>query len=398
LGEAKIPYFSTNIFITVNSTTTKSPKQIRIATAAFFFVSGFGYTTWASRIPSIQHQLNLNEAQLGAALFALPLGLMATMPITGRLLSKYSASRIMLFGAVFFNLMLGLLGFAVHYWEFLVVLFCFGSSRNLLNLSMNTESVGVQTFYKKSVMTTFHGIWSLAGFSGAALAYVMVANHIIAEWHLLGVSAFLVILSFGFAPFTLQQQPAQQDKKPIFSLPDKTLINLALICFSTMACENIMYDWSGIYMNKAVHSSHATATAAFVVFMTTLTISRFAGDKFVNRYGVKTLLQYSGVLIVLGFALAVIFPLVATTITGFSLVGIGTSCMVPLVFREAGRSTTMSKGPAIAAVSTIGYLGFLVVPPLVGFIAQISNLRCAFALIATLGIVIVWMASRLKTN
>jgi MFS family permease len=165
-----------------------------------------------------------------------------------------------------------------------------------------------------------------------------------------------------------------------------------------MACENIMYDWSGIYMNKAVHSSHATATAAFVVFMTTLTISRFAGDKFVNRYGVKALLQYSGVLIVLGFALAVIFPLVATTITGFALVGIGTSCMVPLVFREAGRSTTMSKDPAIAAVSTIGYLGFLIVPPLVGFIAQISNLRCAFALIATLGVVIVWMASRLKTN
>lgn len=382
----------------MNTTITKSPNQIRIATAAFFFVSGFGYTTWASRIPSIQHQLNLNDAQLGAALFALPLGLMATMPVTGRLLSKYSGSRIMLFGALFFNLMLGLLGFAVHYWEFLIVLFCFGSSRNLLNLSMNTESVGVQTFYKKSIMTTFHGIWSLAGFSGAALAYIMVANHVIAEWHLLSVSAFLVIVSFGFAPFTLQQQPAPQDKKPIFSLPDKTLINLALICFSTMACENIMYDWSGIYMNKAVHSTHATATAAFVVFMTTLTISRFVGDRFVNLYGIKTLLQYSGVLIVLGYMLAVIFPFVPTTIAGFGLVGIGTSCMVPLVFAEAGRSATMSKGPAIAAVSTIGYLGFLVVPPIVGFIAQVSNLRFAFALIAMLGIVIVLMASRLKTN
>lgn len=377
---------------------TRSPKRIRIATAVFFFISGFGYTTWASRIPSIQHQLNLNEAQLGAALFALPVGLMATMPVTGRLLGRYSSSRIMLFGALFFNLMLGLLGYAVHYWEFLLVLFCFGSSRNLLNLSMNTDSVGLQAHYKKSIITTFHGIWSLAGFSGAALAYVMVANHVLPQWHLLSVSAVLVTLSVCFAPFTLRQQPVPQPDKPVFSLPDKTLVHLALICFSSMACENIMYDWSGIYMNKAVHSTHATATAAFVVFMTTLTASRFAGDKLVNRYGIKTLMQYSGLLIVLGFMLAVIFPNVATAITGFALVGIGTSCIVPLVFAEAGRSKTMSKGPAIAAVSTVGYLGFLIVPPLVGFVAQASNLRWSFTIIATLGLLIMWMASKLKTS
>jgi MFS family permease len=379
-------------------TKSNSPKTIRIATAVFFFISGFGYTTWASRIPSIQRELHLNEAQLGAALFALPVGLLATMPITGRLLRSYSSSRIMLFGAIFFNIMLGLLGYAVHYWEFLLVLLCFGSSRNLLNLSMNTESVSVQTFYKKSIITTFHGIWSCAGFAGAALGYFMVANHVLPVWHLLSVSAVLVVLSVCFAPFTLQQQPVQQANKPVFSLPDKTLINLSLICFSSMACENIMYDWSGIYMDKAVHSTHATATAAFVVFMTTLTIARFTGDKIVGRYGVKLLMQCSGVLIVIGFLLAVIFPYVPTTIVGFGLVGIGTSCLVPLCFSEAGKSTSMNKGPAIAAVSTVGYLGFLMVPPLVGFVAQASNLRWSFTIITTLGVVIVWMASKLKTH
>src|ERR1700712_2848188 len=111
------------------TTPARSPKQIRIATAVFFFISGFGYTTWASRIPSIQHQLKLNEAQLGLALFAMPIGLMATMPITGRLLSRYSSSKIMLFGAVFFNFALCLLGYADYFWEFLALLFFFGSSR-----------------------------------------------------------------------------------------------------------------------------------------------------------------------------------------------------------------------------------------------------------------------------
>jgi MFS family permease len=342
--------------------------------------------------------MHLNEAQLGLALFALPVGLLLTFPVTGSLLNRFSGSRIMLFGAVMFNITLGLLGYTKSYWEFLLILLCFGSSRNLLNLSMNTESVGVQAMYKKSIMTTFHGIWSMAGFGGAVLGYFMVAYHVMPAHHLVGVSVFLVTLSLCAAPFLLNQPPVKDNSRGKFSWPDKTLIKLGFICFASMACENIMYDWSGIYMNKAVHSSHATATAAFVVFMTTLTISRFIGDRLVNRFGVKVLMQYSGVLIVSGFALAVIFPYIPTTITGFGLIGIGTSCIVPLVFSQAGQSTTMSKGPAVAAVSTVGYLGFLMVPPVVGFVAQALNLRWSLAIIAPLGAVIVWLASGLQNK
>jgi MFS family permease len=156
-----------------------------MATAVIFFISGFGYTTWASRIPSIQHQLHLNEAQLGAALFALPVGLMATMPLTNYLLNRVSSSRIILFGAIAFAITLGFLGYAAQYWQFIIVLLCFGSSRNLLNLSMNTESVAVQALYKKSIMTTFHGIWSLAGFGGAALGYLMVYANVLPVHHCL---------------------------------------------------------------------------------------------------------------------------------------------------------------------------------------------------------------------
>jgi len=373
-----------------------SPKTMRIANAVFFFISGFGYTTWASRIPYIQHNLNLNEAQLGLALLALPVGLMATMPITGRLLGRFSSNGIMLFGAVCFNIMLCLLGYAAYFWQFLLILFFFGSSRNLFNLSTNTQAVGVQAMYSRSIMTTFHGVWSLAGFSGAAVGYLMVVNHILPTYHLLAVSVVLTVLAFCSWPFTLHKKPERQASKPVFSLPDKALINLSFICFSSMACENIMYDWSGIYMYKTVHTTHATATIAFVVFMTTLTLSRFMGDKIVARYGVKLLMQCSGILIILGFALAVALPYVASAIAGFGLVGIGTSCIVPLVFSEAGKSKTMNNGAAIAAVSTVGYLGFLIVPPLVGFVAQATNLRCSFGLISLLGFVIVWMASRLN--
>ena len=376
----------------------KTPRQIRIANAAFFFISGFGYTTWASRIPSIQQSLHLNEAQLGAALFAMPIGLMATMPITSRLLANFSSSRIMIIGAVAFNLALGLLGFTSLYWQFITILFFFGSSRNLFNLSINTQSVGVQALYKKSIITTFHGIWSFAGFAGAGVGYLMVYFNVPPTWHLLTVSIAMCLLAFYALPNTLHQKPEPRERKPIFLLPDKALLKFALICFSSMACENVMYDWSGIYIQKAVHASKVTATAGFVIFMIAVTIGRFAGDKLVNKWGIKHVLQNSGILIVSGFVLTIALPYIVPAIIGYAMIGFGVSCMVPLVFSVAGRSKTMSGGPAIAAVSTVGYLGFLLVPPLVGFVAQAANLRWSFAFIALLGLVIVWMTSKIEND
>ena len=117
-----------------------------------------------------------------------------------------------------------------------------------------------------------------------------------------------------------------------------------------------MYDWSGIYIQKAVHASKATATAGFVVFMIAVTIGRFAGDKLVNKWGIKHVLQYSGMLIVSGFVLTIALPYVVPAIIGYALIGLGVSCMVPLVFSVAGRSKSMSGGPAIAAVSTVGFI------------------------------------------
>ncbi|MGZ3835370.1 MAG: MFS transporter, partial [Mucilaginibacter sp.] len=259
----------------------------------------------------------------------------------------------------------------------------------------NTQSVGVQALYKKSIITTFHGIWSFAGFAGAGLGYIMVYLNVPPTWHLLTVSIAMCLLAFYAWPNTLHQKPQPREKKPIFILPDKDLLKFGLICFSSMACENVMYDWSGIYMRDAVHASKVTANAAFVVFMIAVTVGRFAGDRLVNQRGIKQVLRNSGILIVTGFALAIALPYTVPAIIGYAFIGLGVSCMVPLVFSVAGKSKSMSGGPAIAAVSTVGYLGFLLVPPIVGFVAQAANLRWSFAAIGLLGLVIVWMTSKI---
>jgi MFS family permease len=377
-------------------TNTKTPRQLRIGSAAFFFVSGFGYATWASRIPTIKQQLHLNDAQLGLVLFAMPIGLMLTMPLTNRLLSKYSSRVIMLLGALLISVILILLGLAGTMWQLVIMLLCLGSARNLQTLSINTQAVAVQGLYKKSIMATFHGIWSMAGFAGAALGYIMVYFNIGVEYHFAFVSIVVFLLSIYFINRTLYQKPLPQAKKPVFSLPDKYLLKFSLICFASMACENTMYDWSALYFQKEVHTQKATATAAFVVYMVAMTAGRLVGDKLVTRFGIKTVLKFSGIFIFCGLLIAVLLPFAVTAGFGFVLVGFGVSCIVPMIFAMAGKSTSMSSSTALASISTVGYMGFVLVPPMVGFIAQNANLRWSFAVISVFGAMIVYLVSRIN--
>ena len=365
-----------------------SPGRSRVMVGIFFFVSGFGFYTWASRIPTIQQELHLNEAQLGAVLFALPIGLMGTLPVTGFLLSRFDSRKIMMIGAVSFNLMLCAIGFATRSWELALALVCFGSSRNLMNISANAQSIGVQSLFERQIIARFHGIWSLAGFGAVALGFLMVSLSVPPSWHFLIVGAVLTAGCCYAYPGSLPQQPAARERRPWLAMPDKTLIKYGLISFASMACEGTMIDWSGIYLQKAVHTSRQVATLGFTIYMVAMTLGRLTGDRLTNRVGIRTMLSYSGGLIGLGLLVAVLLPYQWTSIFGFILTGFGVSCVIPMVFAMAGRSEGMSSGSAIAAVSTVGYLGFLIVPPLVGTVAQLAGLRSAYGMMAAFGFLI----------
>jgi len=198
---------------------TDSPIKARIATAVFFFVSGFGFSSWASRIPTIQKNLHLNEAQLGAVLFAMPAGLMCTLPITGYLLRRFSSRYIMITGAVLFNIMLCLVGVVSATWQLALVLFFFGSSRNLFNISANAQSIGVQAMYDRSIIATFHGIWSIAGFTAAAVGSLMISLNIAPSWHLLIAAIVLTSLCFSFSKTVCINVRSHTKKRKLFNYP-----------------------------------------------------------------------------------------------------------------------------------------------------------------------------------
>jgi MFS family permease len=157
-----------------------------------------------------------------------------------------------------------------------------------------------------------------------------------------------------------------------------------------------MFDWSVIYFKKVVLAQNAWMGAGYTAFMLTMATGRFIADKFAHRFGLKRTLQISGMLTASGLLIAVVFPYLSTALLGFLLVGFGVSSVVPLVYSAAGRSKTMSPGVALAAVSTIGFMGFLIGPPVIGFVAGIATLRASFTLIAAMGVCVTIFATKAK--
>jgi len=275
------------------------------------------------------------------------------------------------------------------------LLFCFGSSRNLLNLSMNANAVGVQKLYKKSIITAFHGLWSMAGFAGAAIGYTMTTYGIGLQWHFLFVGFGLSALAIYYSQYTYYEHPVQSQKRKLFLWPDRRLMRFALIVFICMACENTMYDWSGVYFQKTMHASQAMATAAFSAYMVAMTMGRFLGDRVVNRIGAARTLRYSAIMLTTGLVIAVAFPYPITGFLGFLLCGFGVSCVSPLVFSIVGQQADLADATALASISSISYLGFLMVPPLVGFISEGLGIRFAFGVVAALAAGMIVLVSRI---
>lgn len=373
-------------------------RRYRISASVFFFIAGLTFSTWASRIPAIKYKLHLSDAGLGGVLFALPVGLMVSLPLSGWLVSRYGSKPMLMIGSFLYPLILVLLSLSPSVALLTLSLFFFGMAGNLINIAMNTQAVGVELLYGRSVMASFHGLWSLAGFSGALIGTFFVSKNLSPFIHFSFVCVVAILLVLLSYKSTIPHDAGKRQPQKVFVKPDNKLLLLGLIAFCCLLCEGAMSDWSGVYFKNIVQSPPSLVTLGYVAFTGTMALGRFLGDRLVTKFGVKRMLQLSGLLITTGLLTAVIFPFLLIATIGFLFVGFGVSSVVPIVYGLAGKSTTMSAGTALAAVSTIGFLGFLIGPPLIGFIAQAVSLRWSFTLIGILGFGTAVLAARLKLN
>jgi MFS family permease len=371
----------------------RSNRIYRIAIGSLFFMLGLSFATWASRIPSIQQALNLNDTTLGMALFALPVGSMISLPFTSWLIDRFGSKRVAANALFIYSLMLVLLGSVQSLTQLLLVLVLFGAAGNTANISVNTQAVTIEARYGRNIMASFHGLWSLAGFAAAGFGTLMIGENILPSRHFLLISSLIIIGIAASFRYLLPDEKSDVKPRSLFVKPDRRLLVLGIIGFCCMICEGAMFDWSGIYFQRIVGAEKNWVGAGYTVFMFTMATGRFIADWVTFHLGFKKTVQYSGILIVTGLVLAIIFPYLLPALVGFFLVGLGVSSVVPLIYSEAGKSKKMSPGSALAAVSSISFLGFLVGPPLIGIIAGAFDLKISFALIAVMGFSIVFIAA-----
>lgn len=369
----------------------------RLAISMFFFFHGLCFSSWGARIPAIQDIHGLSEISLGTMLLTLPIGSVLSMPLAAAVVSKFGSKRILLLSNILYASLLVFVGLAQTVWQLSVCLIIFGLTSNMVNVSLNTQAVKLESLFLRPIMASLHGLWSLAGFVGGAIGGIMIGAGIVPYQHFSLILIFVVLMALYSSRSLITEEPGKRViGEARFTWPDRSLFGLGVLAFLSMICEGAMFDWSGIYFKKVIGAQGAWVSAGYVSFMSTMAGARFVADYFKERYGFKVVLQVSGILIFTGLIIAVVFPLLYPAMIGFLLVGVGVSAVVPLVFSEAGKTRIMSPSSAIAAVSTIGFLGFLIGPPLIGWVAGASSLRFSIVIIAFMGLCIAILSKTLK--
>ena len=372
-------------------------NRIRWAVSMFYFGMGLCFATWASRIPDIKTALHLSEGDLGSILFALPLGQLVIMPFSGKLVTRFGSHRILIFSLFLYVFSMTNLGLAAAAWQLSLGLFVFGIFGNLSNIAVNTQGVYTEVLFKKTIMSSFHGMWSFAGFMGALVGLGMLAFKMTPYVHFLIVAGIVfLMMAFNYKFLIKAKETIKAEKKKLFSKPDSALIWLGIIGFCCMASEGVMFDWSGVYFKDVIKAPGPLVILGYTSFMIMMAGGRFLGDGLIRKFGRKTVLQISGIMISAGLFTAVFFPFVIPATIAFMFVGLGVSTIVPTVYSVAGKNPNVSPSVALTTVSSVSFLGFLMGPPIIGYIAELSSLRFSFAFIGIFGILISLMVSRIK--
>lgn len=374
-------------------------NRVRLATSLFFFGMGFCFATWASRIPDIKSALHLSEAALGTLLFAMPIGQLFAMPFSGKIVTRYGSRAVTILGLILYAACLPLIGLATEKWQLAAGLFLFGLFGNFCNIAVNTQGVYTQQLFDKPIIGSFHGSWSLAGFCGALTGLLMLALELSVFQHFIVAFTFVLVIIATNQKFIIKAKSKQEAEKSTYSFwknPDKNLLLLGLICFCGMASEGIMFDWSGVYFKEIIKAPGALVVLGYTTFMISMASGRFLSDFLVARYGARKVLIISGLVISTGLYTAVLLPYIIPCTLAFMLVGFGVSNVVPIIFNVAGNNENVPTGIALTIVTSISFLGFLMGPPLIGYIAELTSLKHSFAIIGIFGVLVSLLVWRLK--
>ncbi|MCM5680287.1 MFS transporter [Schlegelella sp. S2-27] len=364
----------------------------RWATRTHFFCSGFLFATWGVHIPTVKAHYEIGEGALGLALLAAGIGALLGLSRAGTLVGRFGAKGVALVCGVASAAMLGLLLILPGYAGLLAALAVFGGASSIFDVAINAEASELERRQARPIMSHFHAMFSLGGMAGAAIGSLLLGWQVDAMSHLVGV-AVAGALAIGAA--CLQMLPPEQAGEDAgFSLPRGALLLLGVLAALGLISEGAMYDWSVLYLQNELGSPQDQAALAYASFSGAMALARFAGDWVRSRTSPATLMRASAALSAAAMALVLLVGHPGVALVGFAFVGVGLGNVVPVLFSAAAHVPGTSPAHGIAAVSSVGYLGFMAGPPLIGVLAQGSSLTAALFVVVLFTAVLAGLSRR----
>ncbi|KPX93643.1 Uncharacterized protein ALO63_00139 [Pseudomonas amygdali pv. mori] len=343
-----------------------------------FFISGIGMGAWAPLVPFARDRASLDEASLGMLLFCLGAGSMLMMPFVGRVAGRIGCRNTMLLACVGIAISLVGLSMAGSFWLLVAFLLLFGASVGTADVNMNLQGSVVERHLGKSLMSGFHGLFSVGNiFSAVVLSGLLWCG--LSPTAAIGV--LIVLCATMLAYFAKHMLPyAESERAEGKSKVSGLAILLGGLCFVAFLVEGSMLDWSAVFLKSFRDVPASNAAIGYAAFSTMMAVGRLTGDRVVGWLGAKRVLVLGALLAIAGMTLAVAVNDALVSVLGFVMVGAGLSNLVPIFCSRAGRQTDMPVGQALATVNAIGYAGILMGPALIGFVAHLTSLSIALVI------------------
>jgi fucose permease len=358
-----------------------------------FFINGAVVGTWVAQIPWIQERFDLSKSAMGLIIVGMSLAVVLALPLAGQAVVRHGSQRVTWIGGIACALAVNLVVLAPHPLLVAAGLFVLGASSATMDVAMNSHGVGVEQTLGRPIMSSLHAGWSFGGMIGASFAALLAALGLDARAAVATASVLLLAALVAFGRRMGHGSAAAGEDTPRFTLPPRGVLLLAILCLLVMITEGAMADWGGLYLRTDLNTDAALAALAFAFFTAGMTTGRVFGD-WVNRHvGPVALLRWGALLTGIPLAAMLLIGAPAAALAGLFAIGLGVANGVPLMFSAAGRQPDTPPGPAIAAVSSMGSLGFLAGPPFIGFLADAISLPWALSTLI-LGAVVVFALAR----
>ena len=343
--------------------------------------------TWVLYIPQVKEKLQLDDAQIGFALFCLALGLLFFIPIVPIITNKVGLGRSTFFGICIFSIAFIVPLIAPCYTLLCIALFIVGVFSGLTDIAMNTVVSEIERKDNVNFMSAAHGFFSLGGAIGALIGSILIGVFKVPFYHVLTMTIFVIVTNILLYKQYFKIEEAQQESEENVKLPLRKLKPLFILGFLAMVImgnEGAIEHWSSIYLTEVVNvNSESLAGIGFTLFSIMMTVGRFFGDGISAKIGSARIVILGCVLASVGYLFVLLEGLISSVI-GFGIIGLGLSVIIPELLRIAGTAEKISASKSISFVSGVGFVGFLLGPIILGYISDSFNLKMSFVFLLCL--------------